>query len=96
MKKHSKNVRKPSARQEQVIVLKDGAGNYYEIPRANLERSKVRGPRKKRLKKLLMSPPGTYGYIRASWIPGSVASHKFVGGKQLHYAGFYLRPRRKR
>jgi hypothetical protein len=93
MKKRPK-IRKKASRKEQVIVLKDGAGNYYEIPRARLERSKVSPARKKRLKAALMSPPTTYTYIKKSWIPGSVAAPRFKGGRRLHYAGFYLRSRR--
>jgi hypothetical protein len=91
-----KKLKKTPAKQEQVIVLKDGAGNYYEISRANLDRSKVRAARKKKVEAALMSTPGHYEYIFAALIPGSVAAPKFIGGMQLHYAGFYLRPRRRR
>jgi hypothetical protein len=75
---------------QQIIVLVDGAGNYYELPRATLERSRVKEHRKKEVAAAVENVPTQFGYIRKSTIPGSMAADPFKGGRQLHYAGFYL------
>lgn len=83
--------------EEQTIVLEDGAGNYYELPRATLERARVRKSRKGAVAAALRDVPSQFAYIAMPTIPGSVATGHFEGAKQLHYAGFYLkRKRRKR
>jgi hypothetical protein len=47
MKKATKKrAKKPSPKRQQMIVLVDAAGNYYEIPRATVQRGKVSEPRK--------------------------------------------------
>jgi hypothetical protein len=74
----------------QIIVLTDGAGNYYELPRAALERSRVNERRKKEVAAALKNVPSCFGWIRNSTIPGSIATAPFKGGRALHYAGFYL------
>jgi|SRR5919197_1560324 hypothetical protein len=92
MKKSAKKTSKkrPSKRQ-QMIVFADGAGNYYELPRATLERSRVSDARKKKVAAALKDIPAEFGYITAPTIPGTIVSAPFVGGRQLHYAGYYLR-----
>jgi hypothetical protein len=69
----------------------DGAKNYYEFSRAALQRRKVSAGRKKEVAKALQDVEARYTYIKASAIPGSTASTKFVGGSELAYAGFYIR-----
>src|SRR5919198_6132310 len=73
---------------QQLIVLMDGAGNYYELPRATLERSRVKESRKKKVAAAIKDLPRQFTYIRKSTIPGSMAADPFKGG--LRYAGFYL------
>jgi hypothetical protein len=91
MKKPAKkSAKKPSTKRQQIIVLADGAGNYYELSRANLERSKVSEARKKKVAAALEDVATEFTYIPYTAIPGSVAAPKFEGGRQLHYAGFYL------
>jgi len=75
---------------QQIIVLRDGIGNYYEIPRATLERCRVSESRKKKVAADLEDVPSEFWYIGGPAIPGSVAAPKMKGGRQLHYAGFYL------
>jgi hypothetical protein len=89
-KRPTKRPRKRPIKQQQIIVLVDGAGNYYELPRATLERSKVKAHRKKKVAAALKDEPAVFRYIQRPTIPGSVVSIK--GGHQLRYAGFYLRP----
>src|SRR5919204_344909 len=75
---------------QQLIVLMDGAGNYYELPRATLERSRVKESRKKEVAAAIKDLPRQFTYIRKSTIPGSMAADPFKGGRQLRYAGSYL------
>jgi hypothetical protein len=82
--------KKSPVRRQQIIVLVDGAGNYYELPRAALERSRVSEGRKEKVAAALEDVPGHFAHIAAPTIPGSIATAPFVGGRQLHYAGFYL------
>jgi len=78
-------------KKQQIIVLMDGAGNYYELPRATLERSRVSDRRKKKVvAALVVGDHPEHIYIKGSAIPGSIAAAKFVGARQLHYVGFYL------
>jgi hypothetical protein len=86
----AKSSKKPSTRREQIIVLVDGAGNYYEFSRATFERARVADRFKKELEKKLQERPSEFDYINAPSIPGSIVAPPFVGGQQLHYAGFYL------
>ena len=83
-------MKKPAMKRQQIIVLVDGAGNYYELPRARLERSRVSDRRKKEVAAALEDVPRLFRYIRRSTIPGSIAAAPFEGGRQLHYAGSYL------
>jgi hypothetical protein len=89
MKKKPATIKR-STRRHQIIVLVDGAGNYYEFSRATFERSRVEARRKREVEKKLKATPGIFEYINAPSIPGSIAAPPFVGGQQLHYAGFYL------
>jgi hypothetical protein len=86
----TKDSKKRPSRKKQIIVLVDGAGNYYELPRATLERSRVSESRKKKVVAALEDVPSEFEYIGSPNIPGSIATPAFVGGRQLHYAGFYL------
>jgi hypothetical protein len=87
-KKSSK--KRPSKRQ-QIIVLVDGAGNYYELPRATLERSRVSARRKAKVAAALEDVPTEFKYIGKGDVPGGITkASKFAGGRQLHYGGFYL------
>jgi hypothetical protein len=94
-KSATKPSKKSTRKRHQIVVLIDSAGNYYEVPRAVLERGKVRGRRKKQVKKALEDEVEESGYINAPVIPGSVVSKP--SRRILRYAGFYLRraePRR--
>ena len=75
---------------QQMIVLKDGAGNYYELSRATLERSRVDEDRKREVEAALEDEDCFTTWIKRATIPGSIAAAPFVGGRALHYAGFYL------
>jgi hypothetical protein len=86
-----KPTKKPSGKQQQIIVLADHAGNYYELSRATLERSRVDDRRKKKVEEDLQNKPEEFRYIGAVNIPGSIAADPLKGGRALHYAGFYLR-----
>lgn len=82
--------KKPTGRMQQIIVLVDGAGNYYEIPRPIFERSRVARARKAKVAAALLDPAVEFAHIVLSTIPGSTATKEFKGGRQLHYAGYYL------
>lgn len=85
-----KPAKKPSSKQQQIIVLVDNAGNHYELSRATLERCRVDDRRKKKVEESLQDKPEEFRYIGAVNIPGSIAAGPFKGGRALHYAGFYL------
>jgi hypothetical protein len=90
MKESAKAGSKKWRPKQQIIVLIDGAGNYYEISRAELERSKVSEDRIKLVAKLIQDVPFGRPWIPGTSVPGSVVAPEFVGGRLLHYAGFYL------
>src|SRR4051794_33592538 len=77
---------------EQIIVLLDGEGHYYELPRAQLERSRVPKSREKEVEAALKDLPAKFIWIHRTAVPGSIAADAdpFEGGRVLHYAGFYL------
>ena len=85
-----KSAKKRAPKQTQMIVLADGAGNLYELPRATLELSRVEKGRKKKVTAALEDNDCEFIYINAPTIPGSIVSAPLKGGRQLHYAGFYL------
>ena len=85
-----KSSKKRPIRKKQIIVLMDGAGNYYELPRATLERSRVSDRRKAKVAAALEDVASEFTYIGQPNIPGGIATAPFEGGRQLHYAGFYL------
>jgi hypothetical protein len=85
-----KSSKKRPIRKKQIIVLMDGAGNYYELPRATLERSRVSDRRKAKVAAALEDVASEFTYIGQPNIPGGIAAAPFEGGRQLHYAGFYL------
>ena len=91
-KSTTRSERQRPVKQQQIIVLEDGAGNYYELPRVALEKSKVTAARKRKVVAALEDVPSQFAYIAVPTIAGSIAAAPFVGGRQLHYAGFYLRP----
>jgi hypothetical protein len=78
--------------QEQMIVLMDGNGNYYELTRATLERSKVPPGNQDAVEAALKDVPEKFIWIHRTAVPGSIASAPIEGGRVLHYAGFYLKP----
>jgi len=87
----TKSSKKSAIKRQQIIVLVDGAGNYYELPRATLERSRVTDRRKAKVAAALEDVPGEFKYIGRGDIPGGIAkAPKFAHGRQLHYAGCYL------
>ena len=90
-KRATKANKKPSRKRQQIIVLVDGAGNYYEIPRGTFERTRVEPARKERVAAALQDVPVQFAHIVLTSIPGSTTTAEFKGGRQLHYAGFYLR-----
>jgi hypothetical protein len=77
--------------EEQIIVLLDGDGNYYEIPRATLERSRVPDSETHHVEQKLVDMPEKFVWIHRTAVPGSIAAGSLEGGRALHYAGFYLR-----
>jgi hypothetical protein len=90
MKKRAKKSSKPRGGRRQIIVLMDGAGNYYEISRATLESCRVDDDRKDDVEEALEDEDCFTTWIKRATIPGSIAAAPFVGGRALHYAGFYL------
>ena len=86
----TKSSKKARKKRQQIIVLVDGAGNYYELPRATLERSRVKEHRKKEVAAALKDEPPVLQWIQRPTIPGSVVSTPFKGGRHLRYAGYYL------
>lgn len=91
MKKSATKHSKSAAKRKQIIVLKDGVGNYYTLPRAILERARVDRRRKKQIEKALEDEECITTWIKRATIPGSIAAAAFKGGRALHYAGYYLR-----
>jgi hypothetical protein len=89
-KSATKSSKKSSTKRQQMIVLVDGAGNYYEFPRTVLERSRVSARRKKEVQRALENVLEESGYIGAPVIPGSIVSSPLAGSQALRYAGFYL------
>jgi hypothetical protein len=89
--KTSGTAAKPRKRQ-QVIVFKDGAGNYYAVSRATMERSRVSKERAEQIRKALEDEECITTWIKRATIPGSIAAAPFEGGRALHYAGYYLSP----
>ncbi len=90
-KSATKSSKKRPSKRRQIIVLVDGAENYYELPRAVLERSRVSDRRKAEVTAALEDVPSEFKYIGHANIPGGIAhAPQFVGGRQLHYGGFYL------
>jgi hypothetical protein len=87
----TKSSKKRPSKRQQIIVLVDDAGNYYELPRATLERSKVSRSRTAKVAAALEDVPSEFRYIGHANIPGGVAAAPFKGGRALHYAGFYLK-----
>jgi hypothetical protein len=85
-----KSKKKSPIKKQQIIVLVDGAGNYYELPRATLERSRVSDRRKKKIAAAMGKMAPILRYIPGTAIPGGIAPPKFVEAQQLRYAGFYL------
>jgi hypothetical protein len=85
-----KTSKKASSKRQQIIVLEDGANNYYELSRATFERCRVDKRHRLGIEKKLKERPGEFWYIDAPCIPGSIVAPPFEGGCQLHYAGFYL------
>lgn len=85
-----KSSKKPPSKRRQIIVLVDSAGNYYELQRATLERSRVSDRRKEKVKRSLEDVIEESGYINAPVIPGSIVTNPVAGSQVLRYAGFYL------
>jgi hypothetical protein len=96
MKKSATKRSKSAAKREQVIVLKDGVGNYYTLPRAMIERARVNRRRKKKIEKELEDEDCITTWIKRATIPGSIAAAAFKGGRALHYAGYYLRKKKSK
>lgn len=87
----TKSSKKPATKRKQMIVFRDGAGNYYELSRVTFQRGKVTGPRKKEIEKALEDVLEESGYINAPTIPGSIVKAPFAKSQALRYAGFYLK-----
>jgi hypothetical protein len=95
-KQPAKKSSKPVVSRQQMIVFVDGYENYYEFSRATVERSRVDESRKKKVAACLKDLPSEFIYINHATIPGSTVSDPLEGGRQLHYAGFYLRPTKRK
>jgi len=80
---------------EQIIVLLDGEGYFYELPLEQLLKSKVPPERQEDVKKELRDKPekSEFAWIHRTAVPGSIAAaaKEFDGGRVLHYAGYILR-----
>jgi hypothetical protein len=87
----TKSSQKRPSKRQQIIILVDGAGNYYELPRATLERSRVSESGKAKVAAALEDVPSEFKYIGHANIPGGIATAPFKGGRALHYTGFYLK-----
>ena len=90
-KRMTKPASKRPVNKQQIIVLMDGAGNYYEVPRATLERCRVKEHRKEEVASALKDEPPALQWIQRPTIPGSVVATAFEGGRHLRYAGHYLK-----
>lgn len=86
-----KPAKKPPGQKQQIIVLVDSAGNYYELPRAKLETFKVKDSRKELVASSLNDVAAQTGYINAPTIPGSIVSNPVENSQVLRYVGFYVR-----
>lgn len=89
----TKKSKKPAgaAQQRQMVVLVDKAGNYYELSRATLERSRVPERRKAQLKKALKEVESGSGYIGGPHVPGPVVKPPKHHHHSLRFAGSYLK-----
>ena len=88
----TKGSKKRRVTKEQIIVLVDGEGHFYELSRAELEHSRVPKSREKELEDNLQDMPEKFIWIHRTAVPGSIAAKEFDGGRVLHYAGYTLRP----
>ena len=93
-KQKASGSKKRQGTKQQIIVLMDGARNYYELPRKLLERCRVSKERKKRVIKELEDKDCFTTWIKRATIPGSTVAAAFKGGRALHYAGFYISSRK--
>jgi hypothetical protein len=75
----------------QMVVLLDSAGNYYELSRETLQRSKVPDDQVEEVKQALMNVLSESGYINAPHIPGSIVAAFVLPEKALRYVGSYLK-----
>jgi hypothetical protein len=82
--------------EEQIIVLMDAEGHFYELPRATLEKSRVPEAQKDAVEEKLKDVPEKFVWIHRTAVPGSIAAAPFEGGRALHYAGFYLKSTKSR
>jgi hypothetical protein len=91
----TKGSKKRRVTKEQIIVLLDGEGHFYEIPREQLEQSRVPAEREEDVKKELRdkTEESEFIWIHRTAVPGSIAAaaKEFDGGRVLHYAGYTLR-----
>jgi hypothetical protein len=95
-KRAAKVTKKPSTKRQQIIVLVDGAGNYYEISRETFERARVEPARKRKVAAAIQDVPAQFAHILLASIPGSTMTAEFKGGRQIRYAGFYVTRARQR
>ncbi|MGZ5023396.1 MAG: hypothetical protein ACXWHF_00270 [Chthoniobacterales bacterium] len=84
--------KKRSGTEKVIVVLADAAGNYYELSRATLERSRVSADRKAAVEAAFKKEVTDFWYIPFIGVPGSVTSGK--PKVQLKYAGSYLKSAR--
>jgi hypothetical protein len=82
----SKRPKKRPTKKQQMIVLADNAGNYYELPRATIERARVSDQRKQKLAATVKTVGIQWRYIPSTGIPGSIAAAAEV---ELRYVGHY-------
>ena len=90
MKKTTGSKRRRIA-QEQIIVLTDDEGHFYELPRATLEHARVPERQEDEVEEKLKDAPEKFVWIHRTAVPGSIAAAPFEGGRTLHYAGSYLK-----
>jgi len=86
----TKSSKKRRTKRHQMVVFVDGEKNYYALSRATLERSKVDDRHRKKVARALKDKACEFRYINRACIPGSIVAAPFEGGRQLHYAGYYV------
>lgn len=79
-----------SYQDEQIVVLIDGSGNYYELTRETLEKSKVPDEKKAEIDAKIQNVLVATGYIGSGGLPGGIVRTFSICLNGLRYVGYYL------